>query len=82
MSGLYDLIADRYGDPAAFVRRLRSTMNLHGITQGQLARMSGYHRPDITHWLGGSRRPSLQAMVTLDEALDALIQATATGQAA
>lgn len=78
MSGLYDVIASRYGDPAAFVRRLRSTMLLHGVTQGQLARRSGYHRPDITHWLSGNRRPSMKAMVTLDEALDSLITADAT----
>lgn len=78
---LYDAIASRYGDPQAFVRRLKSTMLLHGITQGELARRSGYHRPDITHWLaydgaGNGRKPGLNAMVTLDEALDSLLSPT------
>lgn len=83
MSGLYDVIASRYGDPQAFVRRLKSTMLLHGITQGQLARKSGHDRANITNWLGGGKRPSLKTMVTLDEALDELIQgAETTGYAA
>lgn len=73
MSALYDIIASRYGDPAAFVRRLKSTMLLHGITQGQLARRSGYARPTITNALGGRRKPTLEVMVTLDEAMEALI---------
>jgi transcriptional regulator with XRE-family HTH domain len=82
VSGLYDVIASRYGDPGAFVRRLRSTMLLHGISQGQLARRSGYHRPHVTRWLGGGQAPSMKAMVTLDEALDDLISARGTQSAA
>jgi transcriptional regulator with XRE-family HTH domain len=71
---LYDLIASRYGDPAAFVRRLKSTMLLHGITQGELARVSGYDRSTITHLLSQRRRPSMEAMVTLDEAIEAILK--------
>lgn len=78
MSALYDVITDRYGDPAAFIGRLRSTMLLHGISQGQLARRSGYHRPNITRWLGGHQRPSLRAMTHLDEALDTIIHERST----
>lgn len=82
MSGLYDIIASRYGDPQAFVRRLKSTMLLHGITQGQLARRSGHDRANITNWLGGRKRMAMQTMVTLDEAVDSIIQGSATSSAA
>lgn len=79
---IYDLIHDRYGDPQAFVRRLRSTMLLHGITQGELARRSGYHRPHVTRWLNGGQDPSMKAMVILDEAVEKIINGPGTQHAA
>lgn len=82
MSGLYDVIASRYGDPTAFVRRLKSTMLLHGITQGQLARRSGHARPNVTNWLNGAKRPEMKTMATLDEALDSLLNEAANTKSA
>lgn len=71
----FDEVHRRYRRPAAFILELRSRMRLHGITQGQLARRSGFSPSHITRWLGENRSvvPSLETMIILDEAMEQLI---------
>lgn len=75
MNAFYDEIHERYADPAAFVKRVKSKMQLHGITQADLARRSGFPPTHVSRWLGPSRthKPSMETMTVLDEALDHLI---------
>lgn len=73
VSGLYAVIRDRYGDPAEFVRRLKSTMILHGISQNMLALRSGYHRSHVSRWMSGKVTPNLETMLNMDEAIECLI---------
>ena len=77
MSIDFDEIRRRYADPDAFIRQLRDTMALHGISQVRLARRAGYRQPDMNRWLTRNDkrrvRPGLETMMKLDEAVEELI---------
>lgn len=76
MSAFFDEIHARYHDADEFVRKLKSRMALHGITQGVVARRSGFHPTHISRWIGKRRsvKPTMETMVLLDETLERLIQ--------
>lgn len=56
-------------EPVAFIRELRALMDANGISQGALARASSYSKHEVSRWMRGVRRPSLQTMMRLDRAL-------------
>jgi transcriptional regulator with XRE-family HTH domain len=74
---LPDIIRERYGDPERFIEEIRGQMRLHRITQGQLAARLGCSRSHVSRWFTTNphsrARPSLEARVQIDEALDQLI---------
>lgn len=69
----FDEVHTRYGDRRLFVRHLRASMILHNITQGALARTSGFCPTQVNKWLSGRRTPTMDTMVILDEALQSLL---------
>jgi len=75
---LYDLVRARYGDPDRFIRELRSRMKAEGVSQAKLARRSGYKPSVISRWFTMNEsvrvRPSYEAMLILDEALDQIME--------
>jgi hypothetical protein len=76
LPAVWEVIYARYGDPEAFVAELQREMVRHGISQYLLAERSGYPAPRVSEWLGVSRRrrPCLETMLVLDEALLCLIE--------
>lgn len=70
----YDEIDRRYGDPDRFIRNLRNRLGLYGISQGALARRSGFHATHLSRWLNGRTSPTMGTMVKLDEAMDQLVE--------
>jgi transcriptional regulator with XRE-family HTH domain len=75
VSAFFDEIHARYRDPAAFVRMVRSKMQLHGITQGAVAARSGFGAAEVSRWIGSkSRVPTMATMLILDEAVERIIE--------
>ncbi len=52
-----------------FVDRLRAHLKAEGVSQSQLARAAVKSRPEVNRWLRRQRRPSLENMIVLDNAL-------------
>jgi transcriptional regulator with XRE-family HTH domain len=74
LSAFFDEIHERYGDRKRFLRYVRDTLALHGISQGALSRRAGFHPTHVSRWLNEKpgRAISMESMVLLDEALDQL----------
>lgn len=49
---------------------LKSELERRQWTQGELARRSGYDSGQISHWVNGTRTPSVRSCRDLAEALD------------
>ena len=73
-TAFFDEVEARYGDVDQFIKRTRSKMVLHGITQSKLAERAGFQPIRISEWFNRRVDPSLESMVTMDEALTELIQ--------
>jgi transcriptional regulator with XRE-family HTH domain len=73
MSVQHQQIRERYGNKASFIRKLKSTMLLHGITQSELAKASGYPASNISRWLSHGAEPTLDTVLVLDEAMESLL---------
>jgi transcriptional regulator with XRE-family HTH domain len=69
----YAEIHRRYGSPAAFIERLNARLAAHKISQGALAKRTGFHQTHISRWLNGHVVPTMETMVTLDQAVDEMI---------
>lgn len=74
MSAFFTEIRSRYADPTAFIRSLKARMALHGITQADVARRSGFNPTHVSRWLGRrqSVAPTMETMVLLDETVERL----------
>jgi transcriptional regulator with XRE-family HTH domain len=73
-TAFFDELQARYGDVDAFIKRTRSKMVLHGISQSRLAERAGFQPIRISEWFNRRVDPSLESMVTVDEALECLIR--------
>jgi transcriptional regulator with XRE-family HTH domain len=73
-SALFEILHQRYGSSETFVRTLKSRMKLHGVSQGRLAKRSGYHPTHLSRWMNSHVRPSLETMLKLDESLEQIIE--------
>lgn len=70
-----DRVWSECGDGELFVRRLQARMVRHGISQGALARASGFGPWAVSRWLGSRRVvPSMEVRMVLCEALEELIR--------
>lgn len=65
---------DLYGQPAVFLKRLRSELLLHKRTRHALAREAELHHSFVYRCFSGKRTPSLRVMILLDEAMGRLIK--------
>lgn len=72
----YDEIHRRYRKPRAFITQLKAKMELHGVSQAAVARVSGFHPTNVSRWLGENERvlPTMETMVILDETVDRIIE--------
>jgi plasmid maintenance system antidote protein VapI len=79
---LYDVIRSRYANSEKFIVSLKERMQREKITQGMIARRSGYHKMQVSHWLNlkskYSVKPDLWSMLTLDETFEKLIEERAS----
>lgn len=69
----YDELHARYGNPAKFIKMLRSKMALNRVSQSKLADRAGFQPVRISEWFNGRVDPSVGSMAILDEALDDII---------
>jgi len=74
---LYERVWSRYGKDSGedFIKSLRSQMLTHGVSQGLLARRSGFDEARISRWVnrrGGE--PQLRTKLILDETMDQIIR--------
>ena len=74
MKTFFDEIYRRYGDPEAFVKKVRDRLELYDISQNQLAKRTGYHPTHVSRWLRLKVVPSMESMVRMDEALERLVE--------
>jgi transcriptional regulator with XRE-family HTH domain len=63
----------RYTNPERHIAQLRRTLELHHISQGELARAAGVCPTQVSRWLHGRVTPQLQSLIRLDEALSHLL---------
>lgn len=66
-------LAELYGEPDEFLRRLRSELLLHRRTRYALAREAGLDHSTVYKYFNGKRTPTVENMIALDEALERLI---------
>lgn len=66
-------LAELYGQPEEFLRRLRSELLLHKRTRHALAREAGIDHSLVYRYFSGEVTPPVERMVALDEALERLI---------
>lgn len=71
---LNDEIESRYGKPEDLVSRVKRALWDNGISQAALAREAGYPAGNVNRWLNLRKVPSLKVMITLDEALERLLE--------
>ena len=64
---------DVIGDPETYMRRLRITLDTHGISHARLARQMEVCPTQLSRWMAERVRPSMESMLRMDEALDALL---------
>lgn len=72
---LHDEIQRRYGNSEDFVGRVLEALATYGITQADVARVSGYDRAILNRWLRRRTKPNLQSMLVIDEAVERLVEA-------
>ena len=70
---LRKVLDDLYGEPDAFLRRLRSELLLHHRTLYQLWRCTGMDQSHFYKYFRGVRRPSVRTCARLDEAMGRLL---------
>jgi len=75
VNGVYAHVWERYGRKGTFtfVRALKDRMEEHGVSQGKLARRTGFHPTHVSRWLREVVPASLETKLILDEALDQII---------
>lgn len=56
-------------DPEAFVATLAEALDRHDLSQADLARAAGKSDSEVSRWLSGRRRPSLENRLLLERAL-------------
>lgn len=56
-----------------FMERVRRTLTTHGVTHAALAREIGVCPTQLSRWLRGRKQPSLESMLKIDEALNAVL---------
>lgn len=66
-------IRERLGSPGEFVANVRRKLALHGIPQARLAERLGVPPSNLSRWLRGRVRPSLETMLRIEVAVDRLI---------
>ena len=66
-------LAERFEDPAEFVRALNKLMATARVTQTRLAAEAGMDRSRVNHSLRERRRPALETMLRLDEAFSRIL---------
>lgn len=66
-------LAELYGEPDEFLRRLRSELLLHRRTRYALAKEAGIDHSLVYRYFSGDVVPPVKRMVALDEALERLI---------
>ena len=59
--------------PNQLARRIREARKLAGLSQGQVARILGLHRPSISEIEAGNRRVSAQELAALADLFDVSI---------
>lgn len=70
----FDEVQHRYSSPAVFIEKLRGRMQKHEVSQADLARRSGFVPTHVSAWMNHRVKPSMETMVTLDEALENIIR--------
>lgn len=75
----YASLWSRYRCAREFRTRIRAALQENGVTQAQLAKVSGFTYRQISEWVGerssGAKTPSLESRLMVDEALEILIRA-------
>jgi len=73
---IYDEVWSRYRGlgKGVYGARMRARLQDEGVTQGELARVSGYSPTHVSRWLGGYTEPVLETKLHLDEALDLILE--------
>lgn len=66
-------LADLYGRPDVFLKRLRSELLLHRRTRYALAKAAGIDDSLVYRYFSGEVTPPVERMVALDEAMGKLI---------
>lgn len=74
MSAFFEELWERYRERDKFLKRIKSEMALHGISQGRVAVRSGFQPADVSRWLNGHVRPGMETMAVLDETVELLIK--------
>ena len=70
---LADILEERYGDPARFVKNIRFLMGQNNVTQVALASELGLDITNVNRWLNGRIIPSMRNMVLLDVSIERII---------
>lgn len=73
----YERVRKEYGNPGepeAFIKWVVAAMGAHGISQGALARRSGFSPSHVSDWLRLKVIPQIGTLLVLHEALDQLLE--------
>ena len=70
---LRKVLDDLYGEPDAFLRRLRSELLLHKRSLYQLWKCTSMHKTHFYRCFRGVHAPSINTCVQLDEAMGRLL---------
>jgi hypothetical protein len=71
---LSTVLNELYGQPDAFLSRLSSELALHSQSIYALANAASMDYCNVKKYFAGRRRPSVEIMVRLDEAMGRLVE--------
>ena len=64
---------ERFRDEAEYLRKLRSQLHAHGISYRKFALFADVTPQHLSRWFAGGRKPTLESMTKLDDALTRML---------